>query len=225
MGGFFSVIWQNLPQLLYGAKLTLFFSVVVIIVATILGLIFALFKISHNPVFKKTGEVYVHIFRGLPLLVEIFYIYFALPMILPLHKWFHPYFTPIAGILALSLNEGAYITEIIRAGILSIGKGQTEAAYSIGMTKYQTMRYIILPQAFKRMIPPLVNQFIQTIKDTSLLSVISISELTRQGQIIISTTFASLQIWTAVAVIYLAMIFTLTGISGYLERRFKIDKR
>ena len=146
-------------------------------------------------------------------------------MILPLHQWFDPYFTPVAGIIALTLNEGAYITEIIRAGILSIQRGQTEAALSIGMNTYQTMRYIILPQAFKRMIPPLVNQFIQTIKDTSLLSVISINELTRQGQIIISTTFSSLQIWTAVAVIYLAMILSLTALSGYLERKFQIARR
>jgi len=224
MSNSFNVIWQNAPQLIYGAKLTLFYSLAVIAISTVLGLIFALLKISRRPVLKKIGEGYVSVFRGLPLLVEIFYVYFALPMILPLHKWFDPYFTPIAGILALSLNESAYITEIIRAGILSINKGQTEAAYSIGMTKYQTMRYIILPQAFKRMIPPIVNQFIQTIKDTSLLSVISISELTRQGQLIISTTFQSLQIWTAVAVLYLVMIYTLTGISGYLERRFKIDK-
>jgi len=225
MSNFFNVIWQNSPQLLYGAKLTLFYSVATIIIATVLGLIFALLKISHQSVLKKIGEGYVSIFRGLPLLVEIFYVYFALPMILPLHEWFDPYFTPVAGTIALSLNESAYIAEIIRAGILSINKGQTEAAYSIGMTKYKTMRYIILPQAFKRMIPPLVNQFIQTIKDTSLLSVISISELTRQGQIIISTTFDSLQIWTAVAILYLIMILTLTGISGYIERRFKVDKR
>lgn len=225
MNNVLNVIWQNLPQLLYGAKLTLFYSVAVIIIATVLGLIFALLKISHQPTLKKIGEGYVSIFRGLPLLVEIFYVYFALPMILPLHAWFDPYFTPVAGVIALSLNESAYITEIIRAGILSINKGQTEAAYSIGMTKYKTMKYIILPQAFKRMIPPLVNQFIQTIKDTSLLSVISISELTRQGQLIISTTFASLQIWTAVAVLYLIMILTLTSISGYLERRFQVDRR
>ncbi len=222
---FVGIIKAALPQLLYGAKLTLFYSLATIFFATIVGLIFALCKLSQSFVLRKIGEVYVHIFRGLPLLVEIFYIYFALPMILPLHELFDPYFTPVAGTLALTLNEGAYITEIIRAGILSIHKGQTEAALSIGMTRGQTMRYIILPQAFKRMIPPLVNQFIQTIKDTSLLSVISINELTRQGQIIISTTFASLQIWTAVAVIYLAMILSLTALSGYLERKLQIEKR
>ncbi|MEJ2169011.1 MAG: amino acid ABC transporter permease [Desulfobacterales bacterium] len=222
---FYGIIRDSLPELIYGAKLTLYYSLATILFATVVGLFFALCKLSHSRVFRKIGETYVHIFRGLPLIVEIFYVYFALPMILPLHRWFDPYFTPVAGIIALTLNEGAYITEIIRAGILSIQRGQTEAALSIGMNTYQTMRYIILPQAFKRMIPPLVNQFIQTIKDTSLLSVISINELTRQGQIIISTTFSSLQIWTAVAVIYLAMILSLTALSGYLERKFQIARR
>ena len=222
---FFGVIHDSLPELFYGAKLTLYYSFATIILATIVGLVFALSKLSHNRLLRTTGEMYVHVFRGLPLIVEIFYIYFALPMVLPMHRWFDPYFTPVAGTIALCLNEGAYITEIIRAGILSIERGQTEAALSLGMSSYQSMRYIILPQAFKRMIPPLVNQFIQTIKDTSLLSVISINELTRQGQIVISTTFSSLQIWTAVAVIYLAIILCLTAVSSYLERRYQIAKR
>ncbi|OAT79367.1 amino acid ABC transporter permease [Desulfotomaculum copahuensis] len=222
---FYAIVSAAMPQLLYGARLTILFSIAAIIMATILGLIFALFKLSPFSVLRKIGEVYVHIFRGLPLLVEIFYIYFALPMVLPMHKWFDPYFAPVAGAIALALNEGAYITEIVRAGILSVDRGQTEAALSIGMNGFQTMRFIVLPQAFKRMIPPLVNQFIQTIKDTSLLSAISLSELTRQGQIVISTTFASLQIWTAVAVIYLAVILSLTALSSYMERRFQIDQR
>lgn len=222
---FYGIIKDSLPELIYGARLTLYYSLATILFATMVGLLFALCKLSHSRALRKIGETYVHVFRGLPLIVEIFYVYFALPMILPLHRWFDPYFTPVAGVIALTLNEGAYITEIIRAGILSIQRGQTEAALSIGMNTYQTMRYIILPQAFKRMIPPLVNQFIQTIKDTSLLSVISINELTRQGQIIISTTFSSLQIWTAVAVTYLGIILSLTALSGYLERKFQIARR
>lgn len=222
---FYQIVSAAMPQLLEGAKLTILFSIASIIFATILGLVFALFKLSNYRILRRVGEVYVHIFRGLPLLVEIFYIYFAIPMILPLHRWFDPYFTPIAGIIALALNEGAYITEIIRAGILSVDRGQSEAALSIGMTGPQTMGFIVLPQAFKRMVPPLVNQFIQTIKDTSLLSAISLTELTRSGQIIISTNFASLQIWTAIAAIYLAIILILTALSGYLERRWQIDKR
>jgi glutamine transport system permease protein len=222
--GFFEIILDAMPMLTEGVKLTVVYSIVAIIPATIVGLIFALLKLSSIKILRRIGEVYVHVFRGLPLLVVIFYIYFALPQLLPLHNWFGDSYRFIAAILALTLNEGAYITEIIRAGILSIDEGQTEAAYSIGMNKYQSMRFIILPQAFKRMIPPLMNQFIQTIKDTSLLSAISVAELTRQGQIYISTSFAAIQIWTAVAVMYLVVILSLTAISSTLERRWQNDK-
>ncbi|MBX6396056.1 MAG: amino acid ABC transporter permease, partial [Alicyclobacillaceae bacterium] len=147
------------------------------------------------------------------------------PQVFPLHRWFGEFYTVLAGAAALALNEGAYITEIIRAGILSVDRGQWEAADSIGMTSYQKMRYIILPQAFKRMIPPLVNQFIQTIKDTSLLSVISVTELVRAAQVIIVTNYLALQFWTAVAVLYLIVILLLTKFSQYLERRLQVDQR
>lgn len=225
MNNFWPIVVKAMPQLLEGAKLTILYSIAAVFFATILGLIFALFKLSSIRILRQIGEGYVHIFRGLPLLVLIFYIYFALPQLLPLHDLFGEKFTIIAGIIALALNEGAYITEIIRAGILSIDRGQTEAAQSIGMNGYQTMRFIILPQAFKRMVPPLVNQFIQTIKDTSLLSAISVAELTRQGQIIISTNFAAMQIWTAIAIVYLVIILSLTAVSSTIERRWNVDKR
>lgn len=223
--GTLGIIFDAMPMLIEGVKLTVIYSIAAIIPATIVGLIFALLKLSSLGFLRRIGEVYVHVFRGLPLLVVIFYIYFAVPHVLPMHAWFGDSYRFIAAIIALTLNEGAYITEIIRAGILSIDHGQTEAAYSIGMNKFQAMRFIILPQAFKRMIPPLMNQFIQTIKDTSLLSAISVAELTRQGQIYISTSFAALQIWTAVAIMYLIVILSLTAISTKLERRWQIDKR
>jgi glutamine transport system permease protein len=223
--GTLEIIFDAMPMLIEGVKLTVVYSVAAIIPATIVGLIFALLKLSSLGFLRRVGEVYVHVFRGLPLLVVIFYIYFALPQLLPMHAWFGDSYRFIAAIIALTLNEGAYITEIIRAGILSIDQGQTEAAYSIGMNKFQSMRFIILPQAFKRMIPPLMNQFIQTIKDTSLLSAISVAELTRQGQIYISTSFAAIQIWTAVAIMYLIVILSLTAVSSKLERRWQIDKR
>lgn len=222
---FWSIVMAAMPQLMQGAKLTILYSIAAVFFATLLGLVFALFKLSSVSALRKIGEGYVHIFRGLPLLVLIFYIYFALPSFLPLQRWFGNQYTIMAGVTALALNEGAYITEIIRAGILSIDRGQTEAAMSIGMTSYQTMRFIILPQAFKRMIPPLVNQFIQTIKDTSLLSAISVAELTRQGQMIISVNFAGLQIWTAIAIVYLVIILSLTALSSSIERRWQVDQR
>lgn len=222
---FWPIVMDAMPQLLEGAKLTILYSIAAVFFATILGLTFALFKLSSVSTLRRIGQGYVHIFRGLPLLVLIFYIYFALPSLFPLQVWFGDNYVIMAGVTALALNEGAYITEIIRAGILSIDRGQTEAAMSIGMTSFQTMRFIILPQAFKRMVPPLVNQFIQTIKDTSLLSAISVAELTRQGQMIISVNFAGLQIWTAIAIVYLVIILSLTALSSYIESRWQVDQR
>ncbi|MCL6575382.1 amino acid ABC transporter permease [Kyrpidia sp.] len=218
-------VLQNSSMLIQGLGYTLEYSLYAVVLGTVLGLIFALFRLSGSRILRALGTVYVDIFRGTPLLVQIFFIYFGLPQVLPLHQWFGDFYTLLAGAAALALNEGAYITEIIRAGILSVDKGQWEAAESIGMTSYQKMRYIILPQAFKRMIPPLVNQFIQTIKDTSLLSVISITELVRAAQSVIVTTYFALQFWTAVAVLYLIVILLLTKLSQYLERRLQVDQR
>lgn len=218
-------VLDEAPLLLQGLGYTLEYSLYAVILGTVLGLIFALFRLSSSKILQAVGTVYVDIFRGTPLLVQIFFIYFALPQVFPLHRWFGEFYTVLAGAAALALNEGAYITEIIRAGILSVDRGQWEAADSIGMTSYQKMRYIILPQAFKRMIPPLVNQFIQTIKDTSLLSVISVTELVRAAQVIIVTNYLALQFWTAVAVLYLIVILLLTKFSQYLERRLQVDQR
>jgi ABC-type amino acid transport system permease subunit len=177
-------------------------------------------------VLRGLSWLYVEVFRGTPLLVQLLFIALGLPTIIPLNKWFGADVYPfIAAGIGLALNEGAYITEIIRAGILGVDRGQSEAAHSIGMTRMQTMVYIILPQAFKRMIPPLVNQFAQTIKDTSLLAPIAIVELLYTGQIIIAENFEGFQIYGEVAILYLVIIFTLTRIAGYLERRLQIDKR
>ena len=126
----------------------------------------------------------------------------------------------VAAISACSINSGAYVAEIFRAGIQSIDKGQMEAGRSLGMTWAQTMRYIIMPQAFKRIIPPLGNEFIAMLKDSSLVSVIGFEELTRRGQLIIARTYASFEIWMAVAIIYLIMTFAVARFTGYLERRF-----
>jgi glutamine transport system permease protein len=214
------------PQLLHGLGRTVEFSLVAIFLASIIGLIAALCKLSRFPVLRGLSWLYVEVFRGTPLIVQLLFIALGLPTIIPLNKWFGADVYPfIAAGIGLALNEGAYITEIIRAGILGVDRGQSEAAHSIGMTRFQTMVYIILPQAFKRMIPPLVNQFAQTIKDTSLLAPIAIVELLYTGQIIIAENFAGFQIYGEVAILYLVIIFTLTRIAGYLERRLQIDKR
>ena len=217
---------QAFPQLLHGLGRTVEFSLITIILASIIGLFAALCKLSRFRILKGLSWLYVEIFRGTPLLVQLLFIALGLPTIIPINKWFGADVYPfIAASIGLALNEGAYITEIIRAGIMGVDRGQSEAAHSIGMNRTQTMIHIILPQAFKRMIPPLVNQFAQTIKDTSLLAPIAIVELLYTGQIIIAENFAGFQIYGEVAFLYLVIIFTLTRIAGYLERRLQIDKR
>jgi polar amino acid transport system permease protein len=127
-----------------------------------------------------------------------------------------------AGIITVAINAGAYFAEIIRAGIQSIDKGQTEAARSIGFTGAQTMRYVVLPQAFRRMLPTITNQSIISLKDTSLLSVIGIADLTQQGQIQASATFEAFKVWLAVGVIYFIIIYLLTLIANFIERRVQV---
>ena len=219
-------IIQAMPQLMHGLGFTVRFSILAILFATIVGLVAAMFKLSRFRLLRAISSIYVEIFRGTPLLVQLIFIVFGLPAVLPLNKWFGPTVYPILGaVTGLALNEGAYITEIVRAGILGVDKGQKEAAQSIGMNSFQAMRYIVLPQAFKRMIPPLVNQFAQTVKDTSLLAPIGIVELLYTGQIIVSETFKSFQIFGVIAVLYLIVIFVISRFAGYLERRLQIDKR
>lgn len=220
------VILENLPQILEGLKFTVYYSIVAIILAVIFGLIAALMKLSKSSVLRGFASVYIEVFRSTPLLVQLFFIVFGLTGLLPLNEWFGQRSYPIiAATITLALHEGAYISEIIRAGIQGVDRGQKEAAASIGMTEFLTMRYIVLPQAFKRMIPPLVNQSAQTIKDTSLLAPIGIIDLVYRGQIVIATTFEPFAIWLAIGLIYFILIFSVSQFAGYLERRLQLDNR
>lgn len=212
--------------ILEGLRLTVEFSIVAVILELIFGLIFALMRLSKFMPFRGVATAYVEAFRSTPLLVQLFFIVLGLPAILPLNEWFGQRFYPIlATALTLGLNEGAYVTEIIRAGILGVDRGQKEAASSIGMTGFQTMRYVVLPQAFKRMIPPLVNQAAQTIKDTSLLAPVGVVELVYKTEIAVSQTFAAFKFWTLCAILYFIIIFSVSKTAAYLERRFQLDKR
>lgn len=212
--------------ILNGLWLTVEFSVVAIILEVVFGLISALMRLSKLSVLRGIATAYVEVFRSTPLLVQLFFIVLGLPAILPVNDWFGQENYPlIAAAITIGLNEGAYVTEIIRAGILGVDRGQREAAESIGMTGFQTMRYIILPQAFKRMIPPLVNQMAQTIKDTSLLAPVGVIEMVYKAQTVISETYAAFQIWTVVAILYFIIIFAVSKAASYLERRFQVDKR
>ena len=216
----FALVANSFPLLLEGALVTIKITALSVSFGLLIGLVASIARMSKFWIIKMLASLYVDFIRGTPLLVQIFIIYFALPMITGVRV--DPLF---AAITACSINSGAYVAEIFRAGIESIDKGQMEAGRSLGMTWGQTMYYIIIPQAFKRVIPPLGNEFIAMLKDSSLVSVIGFEELTRRGQLIIASTYGSLEIWLSVAVIYLAMTFVISRFVAYLERRYKIDDK
>jgi len=212
-----NLVVNSFPLLLIGAGVTIQITVLSTAIGFVIGLIVGVARISNLRLLRMLAEVYVEFFRGTPLLVQIFLFYFALPVITG--QRIDPF---IAAISACGINSGAYVAEIFRAGIQSIDEGQMEAGRSLGMTWLQTMRYIIVPQAFKRVIPPLGNEFIAMLKDSSLVSIIGFEELTRRGQLIIAKTYGSFEIWMSVAVIYLVMTLTISRFVAYLERRCRV---
>ncbi|MCR5559806.1 MAG: amino acid ABC transporter permease [Schwartzia sp.] len=203
-----------MPLLLMGALVTIKITALSVGFGVIIGLFVGIARICNVRILRMLAAVYVDFLRGTPLLVQIFLIYFAVPVITGIRM--DPF---VAAITSCSINSGAYVAEIFRAGIQSIDEGQMEAGRSLGLTWKQTMRYIIIPQAFKRVIPPLGNEFIALLKDSSLVSVIGFEELTRRGQLIIARTYGSLEIWTCVAIIYLIMTISISRFVAYLERR------
>ena len=216
----FDLVVNSFPLLLLGAGVTIKITAMSVAVGVIIGLFVGIARICRVRPLEWLAAVYVDFFRGTPLLVQIFLVYFALPVLTG--QRIDPY---IAAIGACGINSGAYVAEIFRAGIQSIDEGQMEAGRSLGMTWGQTMRYIIVPQAFKRVIPPLGNEFIALLKDSSLVSVIGFEELPRRGQLIIAKTYGSLEIWISVAIVYLVMTLTISRFVAYLEKRFATDDR
>ncbi|MBM3705216.1 MAG: amino acid ABC transporter permease [Actinobacteria bacterium] len=209
-----SIIREILPYLLKGALLTIVFSASSELIGICLGLITAIIRVSRIKVLNQLAIIYVDLFRGTPLLMQIIFVYYALPYLginLP---------APVAGIVALSVNSGAYVTEIFRAGIESIEKGQIEAARSLGLSYTGTMRYVIIPQTIKRVLPPLTNEFVALIKDSSLLSVIAIAELLRTAKEMMTWKLNPSSL-TAAAIIYLIITLPLTRLVSYLEKRLK----
>lgn len=211
------IISAALPMLLKGLQVTLYIFVIAIILGFIIGLVVALLRLAPIKILNWIAKVYVDAIRGTPFIVQLFFIYFGINSLhlVSLNS-------TTAGIITVAINAGAYFAEIIRAGIQSIDKGQTEAARSIGFTGTQTMRYVVLPQAFRRMLPTITNQSIISLKDTSLLSVIGIADLTQQGQIQASATFEAFKIWLAVGVIYFIIIYLLTILANFIERRIQL---
>ncbi|MDR6866489.1 polar amino acid transport system substrate-binding protein [Microbacterium resistens] len=211
-----SVAVKYWPALMNGLWLTILATIVAIVAAFILGLVFGFGRISGFFLFRWLATAYVFVFRGTPILVQAFFVFFAVPQLFP-GLTFDPF---VAGAITLSLNTGAYMTEIIRGGIQAVDPGQAEASRSLGLGHWKTMRRVVLPQAFRIMIPSFVNQGIITLKDTSLISVIGLAELTFQSRQIIASTYLSAQVLTIVAVIYFVVITLLTLLANRLERKF-----
>ncbi|GBF33559.1 glutamate transport membrane-spanning protein [Desulfocucumis palustris] len=233
-GDILDVVIESFPFFLTGASMTIKITVLAVTFGCILGLFLALLRLSKNRLISFLAVCYIDFFRGTPLLVQILIIAFGIPNLLEVGQSYlvknlgmpqilHNYALPIfvIAVLATTLNSGAYIAEIFRAGVQSIDRGQMEAARSLGLTHAQAMRYIILPQAFKRVVPPLGNEFIAMLKDTSLLSVIGLVELTRSGQLTVGATYKAFPVLLTIAFIYLVMTLAISRLVDYLERRLK----
>jgi polar amino acid transport system permease protein len=203
--------WTPGP-LLVGLWVTVKISALALVFALLLGLVAGLGRVSTNPAAHNLATTYVELIRGTPLLVQIFIMYFFVGSVLSLSPF-------TAGVAALSVFTGAYVAEIIRAGIEAVPKGQMEAARSLGMSYPQAMRFVILPQALRKTLPPLAGQFINLIKDSSLVSIIAITDLTKAGREVISSTFTPFEVWFTVALMYLALTGSLSLIVRRLERR------
>ncbi|NMD69708.1 amino acid ABC transporter permease [Bacillus sp. DNRA2] len=214
----FDIIAEYAPFFVKGTLLTIGFSLAGILIGTVLGLMIGLGKMMRNKILAFPFDIYITFFRGTPLFVQILLIHFGVV----------PLFTGetnavIAAIVALSLNSAAYISEIFRAGIQSIDNGQMEAARSLGMNHVQAMRYVILPQAVKRMIPPLGNEFVTLIKESSLAAVIAAPELMYWGRAMAGQYYRVWEPYLMAALIYLVLTMSLTGLLNLLERRLKTE--
>ncbi|MGQ0618880.1 MAG: amino acid ABC transporter permease [Panacagrimonas sp.] len=207
--------WSAGP-LAIGLWLTLKISLVSLVFALVLGLLAGLGRVSKNVAVHDLATVYVELVRGTPLLVQIFIFYFFLGTVLSLSAF-------AAGVAALAVFTGAYVAEIVRGGIESVPRGQTEAARSLGMSAAQAMRYIVLPQALRKTLPSLAGQFINLIKDSSLVSVMALTDLTKAGREVVSSTFSPFEVWFCVAGLYLVLTGLLSWAVRKLERRMAHD--
>lgn len=202
--------------LLVGLWMTLKISALALVFALLLGVLAGLGRVAQNPAARNLAATYVELIRGTPLLVQIFIFYFFIGTVLNLSAF-------TAGVAALAVFTGAYIAEIVRAGIEAVPRGQMEAARSLGMGYAQAMRYVVLPQAFKKSLPPLAGQFINLIKDSSLVSVMALTDLTKAGREVVSSTFSPFEVWFTVAAMYLLLTGTLSLLVRRLEKRMAHD--
>ena len=221
-----------------GIFITLRLTVVAFAFILVVGMFGGLGRLARNPLLKGVSSLYVEVIRGIPLLVQLLFIWFALPQVLDaagawvagllpgVGQWLidvkmDPF---AAAVLGFTICYGAYMSEIFRAGIQSIHRGQMEAARSLGMTYVQAMRHVILPQAVRVILPPVGNEFVTLLKDSSLVSVLAVPDLTRRGREYMARTFLSFETWALVALIYLVLTLTFTRLVAYIERRWSVGR-
>ncbi|MEP0868983.1 ABC transporter permease subunit [Trichocoleus desertorum AS-A10] len=220
-----AVITRALPILLQGALITLQLTALSVLLGLIGGTLMGLARLSASRPLRWFARAYIDFFRGTPLLVQILMIYFGIPALVQGLGFTFTFNRLGAAVLALSLNSTAYLAEIVRAGIQSIEVGQVEAAQSLGLGPGQTLRYVVFPQAFRRMLPPLGNEFITLLKDTSLVSVIGFEELLRRGQLIVADNYRAFEIYAAVALVYLVLNLLSSQAFSFLEAQMNPNKR
>lgn len=213
----FDVVWRFLPYLVDGLKMTLLVTIAAMILGILAGLMAALMRLSKLAPLRFLGAAYVDFFRSTPPMIQLIWIYYCLPIVLGIE-------VPalISGAIALSVSTGSFLAEIFRGGILSIEKGQREAAIALGMTSSQSMRRIILPQAIRRMIPPITNVFISTLKASSLVGTVAIADLMWQSNNLIMYTFRPLEILTVTAAIYFLLTYPQVWISNRIYERIRV---
>jgi polar amino acid transport system permease protein len=201
----FTVLWQNRRLLASGLGYTLLFTAICVALGLLVGLVTGIARLSRNPLIAVPMRAYIEVFRCTPVLVQLVWIYYALPVLTGFELS-----APVAATIGLSLYGGAFYSEIIRGGIIAIDVGQTEAGQALGMRRYQVMKRIVLPQAIKRMVPPLMSQSIMQLKNTSLFSVLALPDLLYQGQVIAQDSYRPLETYTFIAVAYFAVLFPVT---------------
>ncbi len=224
--------WDILLFVRDGLAVTVFITVTAFIVVLALGLLGGLGRLSRHRLVHGAATLYVELVRGVPLLVQLIWWYFAFPVIIQqIGRWLHiPALADyqanaiVTAVIGLTFCYGAYMSEIYRAGIQSIPKGQGEAARSLGMTYIQSMRYIILPQAIRTILPPMGNEFIALLKDSSLVSVVAVADLTRRGREFMATHFNPIEVWTMVALLYLIMTLFSARMVSWLEKRTRYER-
>jgi len=214
----FDVVWNNLGFLLSGIELTLIVTGAALSSGLVMGLVIALARMSSRRWLNVPAIAYIEVFRNTPALIQLMWVYYCLPILTGLEMS-----AAASATFALAVNGAAYIAEIIRGGIQSVDRGQTEAARTLGMSHAQAMSRIVLPQAFRRMIPPFVNESVSILKFSSLVSVLGVADLTYQAQVLSTTTFRPIEIFTFIALVYLVLCTALSYFARRLELRLAVS--